>query len=73
MYSAHHDGSEIVAMTRQPLLDGVRVLQAKGFTGTVELWDDTRPFPRMRSTVEAAAELTVQEEEGLEQLSKWLN
>ena len=63
MYSAHHDGSEIVAMTRQPLLDGARVLQARGFTGPVELWDDTRPFPRMRSTVEAAAELTVQENE----------
>jgi hypothetical protein len=63
MYSAHHDGAEIVAMTRQPLLDGARALKAMGLSGPVELWDDARPFPRMRSTVEAAAELTVQENE----------
>ncbi len=40
--------------------------------GPVELWDEVRPFPRMRSTVEAASGLTVQE--GRRQspkLAKW--
>ena len=47
-------------------------IPATGLTGDVELWDETRPFPRMRSTVEATAGLTVQE--GRRQspkLSKW--
>ena len=61
MYSVWHEGEQIVAMTRQPLLDGARVLQAMGLTGDIQLWDQTRPFPRMRSTVEAASGLTVQE------------
>jgi hypothetical protein len=73
LYSVRHDGTEIVASTRQPLLDGARALQAMGLAGPLELWDDTRPFPRMTSTVEAAAGQTVQE--GRKQspkLAKWV-
>lgn len=61
MYSVTYNGAVIVASTRQPLLDGARGLAALGLGGDIELWDEVRPFPRMRSTVEAAAGLTVQE------------
>lgn len=67
-----NEGAQLIASTRQLQLDGARALQAMGLTGAAELWDETRPFRRMRSTVEAASGLTVQE--GRRQsprLSKW--
>jgi len=54
-------GEVLVTGTPQPFLDACRVLQARGLTGPVELWDAVRPYPRMRSTIEEATRWTVEE------------
>ena len=59
LYDVEYDGETICTSTTIPFLDGCRVLQERGLTGPVEMWDAVRPYPRMRSTVEAAAKLTV--------------
>lgn len=59
LYDAEFDGEVICESTMTPFLDACRVLLSRGLTGSVEMWDYDRPFPRMRSTVEAAAQLAV--------------
>jgi len=59
LYDAEYGGEVICSSSLTPFLDRCRVLQARGLSGPVEMWDMVRPYPRMRSTVEAAAKLTV--------------
>jgi hypothetical protein len=59
LYDAEYDGEVICASTLTPFLDACRVLQGRGLGGPAEMWDTVRPYPRMKSTVEAAAKLTV--------------
>lgn len=55
------DGPILVEATLEPALAASRALLATGITGRLELWDSTRPFPRMIADIEKAAELTVRE------------
>ena len=59
LYDAEYDGEVICISTLTPFLDACRVLQARGLSGPAEMWDMVRPYPRMKSTIEAAAKLTV--------------
>jgi hypothetical protein len=59
LYDAEYDGEVICTSTLTPFLDACRVLQARGLSGPAEMWDAVRPYPRMKSTIEAAAKLTV--------------
>jgi len=72
LYAARFEGEEILSRSIEPFLDGCRILKARGLSGPVELWDEIRPFPRMRSTIEAAARLTVQEGNGGPKFRRWL-
>ena len=56
-------GPVIVEATTEPFLAGCRWLKANGYTGTAELWDAPRQFPRMTGGIAGAASLTVQESE----------
>lgn len=72
LYEAWHAGELLDGASTQPMLDGCRALAAKGLTGPVEMWDAIRPYPRLRSTIEVAAKLTVREgSKGTPRLSKW--
>lgn len=62
-YDVKYEGSVVVTGTLMPLLDGCRALAGLGLSGPVELWDTERPYPRMRSTVQAGALLSVTEGE----------
>ena len=53
----------IVQNSLQPLLDGCRTLKALGLTGPVELWSVGGTYPRMLSTVQSGAKLSVTEGE----------
>jgi hypothetical protein len=64
LYDASYCGEMIVCSSHQPFLDACRVLLADGMSGPAEMWDHIRPYPRIRSTIEAAAKLTVSESEG---------
>ena len=59
LYDVEFDGEVICQSSLTPLLDACRVLLSRGLTGNVEMWDYVRPYPRMRSTIEGAAQLTV--------------
>lgn len=59
LYDAIYGGELVVWSSHQPFLDACRVLLADGVSGAAEMWDHIRPFPRMRSTIEAAEKLTV--------------
>ena len=59
LYDVTYEGETICQSTMMPLLDGARVLSQRGLEGVLEMWDRQRPYPRMRSTVAAAAGLTV--------------
>lgn len=61
LYDASYSGKVIVRSSHQPFLDACRVLLTDGMSGPAEIWDHVRPFPRMRSTIEAAAKLRVSE------------
>jgi hypothetical protein len=70
-YEATYNG-EIICVSHQPFFDGARVLRDRGLTGQLEMWDHERPFPRMRSTIEKAAQLTVVEGRNTEiRIAKW--
>lgn len=71
LYNVTCRGELIVERTAQPLLDGARALAERGLSGPFEMWDHVRPFPRMRSTIEAAARLRVTEGEGLPRFREW--
>lgn len=71
LYNVTCRGELIVERTTQPLLDGARALAERGMSGPLEMWDRVSSFPRMRSTIEAAARLSVEEGEGAPRLRKW--
>ncbi len=73
LYDAIYNGELIVWSSHQPFLDACRVLLADGITGPAEMWDHVRTFPRLRSTVEAAAKLTVSEGEGSPRFRSYKN
>lgn len=56
-------GPVIVEATGEPFLAGCRWLKANDYTGTAELWDNARQFPRLTGGIAKAASLTVQESE----------
>lgn len=55
------DGMVIIDSTTEPLFDAARVLMSNGITGRLEMWDGTRPFPRMRGDIVKLAAKTVSE------------
>ncbi|QIG50549.1 hypothetical protein G5V57_24160 [Nordella sp. HKS 07] len=61
VYLAAPDGEEIVAATIQPMYDASRVLLERGITGTLEMWDSERPYPRMRGDIAGMANWTIRE------------
>ena len=73
LYDAIYEGELIVWSSHQPFLDACRVLLARGISGPAEMWDHIRPFPRMRSTIEAAAKLTVSEGKGTPRFRPYRN
>jgi hypothetical protein len=62
--------NELVCVSAEPLLGGARALREQGLSGPLEMWDEARPYPRMRSTVEKAASQTVEEGEGVPRFRK---
>ena len=60
LYDTTFNG-EHICTSHQPLLDGARVLHGRGLTGPLQMWDHERSYPRMHSTIEKAAKLTVAE------------
>ena len=72
LYDVEHEGEVIVRGSTTPLLDACRALAERGLQGPVEMWDRVRPFPRMISTVEAGAALTIREgSAGAPRFVKW--
>lgn len=66
-------GRIIIEATGEPFLAGCRWLKANGQTGKAELWDSTRPFPRMTGDIERAARLTVKEGDTVSpKFAKWM-
>lgn len=65
--------SVIVDSSRQPLLDAARYFKARGMTGTLEMWDDRRPYPRMSGDIDKLAGLTIKERDrsGL-RVERWI-
>lgn len=57
--------------TSIPILDGCRVLQARGITGRAEMWREGTTYPAMISTVGVAAGLKVTEGNHRPRLAKW--
>lgn len=53
------DGEIIVQHTPTPFFDAARVLLSKRVTGTLEMWDGERSYPRMRGDIAKMAKLTV--------------
>jgi hypothetical protein len=73
LYDAFFEGELIVWSSHQPFLDACRVLLADGMSGPAEMWDHIRPFPRMRSTIDVAAKLTVSDSEGAPRFRTYKN
>lgn len=59
LYNVTYDGEVICQSSITPLLDAARTLASRGLEGNLEMWDMERPYPRMRSTIAAAAKLAV--------------
>lgn len=59
LYDVSYEGEVICQHSLTPLLDAARTLAQRGLGGDLEMWDTVRPYPRMRSTVEAAARLAM--------------
>ena len=55
------DDMVIVNATTEPLYAAARVLQSKGVTGRLQLWDATRPYCRLQGDIEHLAGMTVSE------------
>jgi len=55
------DGPLLLEGTSQPMLDAARCLLAQNITGPIEMWDNTRGFPRLKGDIEKLARLTVSE------------
>ena len=61
LYLVRHDGTVLVAGSRNPEFDACRLLLAKGISGKVEVWHERAVFPAMRLDIEKNARLTVEE------------
>jgi hypothetical protein len=73
-YRAHlasSAGEILVESSTQPFLDAARVLLARGYTGTAELWDSERPYARMRGKIEQLAMLNVTEGNRPPRFNRW--
>jgi hypothetical protein len=57
----HKDGEIIVEGSSTPFLDAARILTARGETGSLEMWDSERTYPRMKGDIAEMAKLTVVE------------
>jgi hypothetical protein len=55
-FEAIYNG-ELICVSHQPFFDSARVLHDRGLSGAYEMWDHERSYPRMRSTIEKAAQL----------------
>lgn len=64
LYDATFEGESIVTGSTQPLLDACRILQARGLSGPVEMWDKVLPCYRFRSDIGKAARQNIREDEG---------
>jgi hypothetical protein len=51
----------LIRQTRLPFFDSARALLARGQSGAFEMWDFTRPHPRMTGVIERAALYTVED------------
>lgn len=71
LYRVSFGGAVLIEGTTQPLLDAARVLHSMGLTGTLEMWDEVRRYPRMRGDIEKLAELTVREGDGKPRLQNF--
>ena len=71
LYDVEFDGEVICQSSLTPLLDACRVLLSRGLTGKIEMWDYERPYPRMRSTIEGAAQLAVIDRGSGPVFTKW--
>jgi hypothetical protein len=71
LYTASFEGEIIASTSAQPLFDACHILHGRGYQGPIEMWDHFRPYPRMRSMIETAAALTVEEGEGPPRFRKW--
>jgi hypothetical protein len=61
-YSVSLDRAAIISSSRNPTADACRYLAARGRTGRLEVWDDTRSHPRLViPDIGKAATLTVSE------------
>lgn len=67
--SRFHD--EIICTSTEPLFESARVLKARGFQGTIEMWSHGGTFPSMAMPIEQAAGLTVEEGERSPTLAKY--
>jgi hypothetical protein len=65
IYSARlgHDGETLVSGSTEPAFDAARILVGgkRDRLAVIEIWDDVRPFPRMRGLLGEFARLTVSE------------
>lgn len=60
-YEVTYEGEVLLPSAMTPLFDAARALQERGLSGPLEMWDTGRSYPRMKSTIEAAARLTVRD------------
>jgi hypothetical protein len=54
-------GPVLLTASRQPLLDACRALRGLA-TGRIELWDASRPYPRLSVDIDKGARLTAMED-----------
>ncbi|MFZ5674407.1 MAG: hypothetical protein ACOZAM_15735 [Pseudomonadota bacterium] len=52
----------IIDATTEPLFAAARLLHSQGVSGKLQLWDKTRPYPRLQGDIERLAGLTVAED-----------
>ena len=64
-------GEKILTRVVEPLFAACRVLKERELTGTVEMWDRERPFPRMVMRIERGAGLAVDDGEQGPKITKF--
>jgi hypothetical protein len=70
-YRATLNGEGLIGGSDTPFLDSARVLLSRGVTGRLEMWDETRPYPRMVGDIASAARLTVRTDRGKLRFDLW--
>lgn len=58
-----HFQDEIICTSTEPLLASARILKARGYQGTIEMWHHGSQYPSMALQIDQAAGLTVEEGE----------